>query len=373
MLASLLMLPACRRDANFDLSDFNEEVYTPAYADGYELLADGHNRILLRTLSPWQGADSAAVATLLILPEGADAPAGYDGQVLNGPANRIACMSSSYVAMLETLGAGDRVAAVSGIDFISSPTIQRNRNLIPDVGYDGNIDYEKLAAAAPDLALLYGVNGASGMEPKLKQLGIPYAYIGEYMEDNPLGKAEWLVALGAMTGKLTEAVNAFRGIPQRYDSLRRMVMHPACRPKVMLNAPYADSWIMASPHSYMAQLIADAGAEYIFSDSAATTATPVDMEQAYLMACNADYWINPGVFTDLGQMKVQLPHFSDVPPVKSGNVWNCNLHKTPGGGNDFWESGVVNPDRILSDLIRIFHPDALSDTTLVWNYFKRLE
>ena len=69
------------------------------------------------------------------------------------------------------------------------------------MGYDSNIDYELLTALRPDLVLVYGIAASSGMETKLLELNIPYLYMGEYIEQSPLGKAEWLVALAATRAK----------------------------------------------------------------------------------------------------------------------------------------------------------------------------
>ena len=48
---------------------------------------------------------------------------------------------------------------------------------------------------------------------------------------------------------------------------------------------------------------------------------------------------------------------STLSAVKSGKVYNNNKQLNPAGGNAYWELGVVQPDRILEDLIRILHPD----------------
>ena len=40
-------------------------------------------------------------------------------------------------------------------------------------------------------------------------------------------------------------------------------------------------------------------------------------------------------------------------------MWNNNRRSTSGGGNDFYESGIMHPDVILADLISIFHPDLM--------------
>ena len=115
--------------------------------------------------------------------------------------------------MLDVLGAVDRVAGVSGIDFISNRYIQAHRDSVGDIGFDGNINYELLLSLDPDIVLLYGVNGASAMEGKLKEVGIPYMYVGDYLEESPLGKAEWLVAISEIIGQRDKGIAIFRDIP----------------------------------------------------------------------------------------------------------------------------------------------------------------
>ena len=59
----------------------------------------------------------------------------------------------------------------------------------------------------PDIVLLYGVNGASPVESKLRELDIPFIYIGDYLESSPLGKAEWMVALAEIVGRRDDGEN----------------------------------------------------------------------------------------------------------------------------------------------------------------------
>ncbi len=93
--------------------------------------------------------------------------------------------------------------------------IQARRDSIGDVGYEGNINYELLLSLDPDLVLLNGVNGASSMESKLKELGIPFMYVGDYLEESPLGKAEWMVSFRK---SLANEKMAKRHLPQ-YQSI----------------------------------------------------------------------------------------------------------------------------------------------------------
>jgi iron complex transport system substrate-binding protein len=51
-------------------------------------------------------------------------------------------------------------------------------------------------------------------------------------------------------------------------------------------------------------------------------------------------------------------------------VYNNNRRTTPNGGNDYYESAVVNPDIILRDLVKIFHPDLVEDDFVYYQQLK---
>lgn len=367
--AILMALHSCGGSSS-KIEDFDREVYKPRFASSFRILgSDSGESLIVETKTPWQGAGEGDVRRLFISRNGEQAPEGFDGPVLRDSAMNIIAMSSTHVAMLEAVGKTPRVKGVSGIDYISNPYIRRNRDRIADVGYDSQIDYEKVLALKPDLVLLYGVTGSSPMEAKLRELGIPYIYIGEYLEENPLGKAEWMVVMAELTGNRSDGERAFAGIPKRYEALRKKVAEsgePA--PKVMINTPYADSWVLASRGSYVATLIKDAGGDYMYRGTG-TKSEPIDMELAYSMVSEADKWINLGQITSRDGLKKALPKFADTKPVVTGEVYNTVGKVLPNGANDYWETGVVQPDVVLRDLVRILHPSLLSDSLV---YYRRL-
>lgn len=359
----------CRRDTG-SADGFNTSIYTPAYAGGFRILgAEGKHSVVLEALNPWQGADST-VSRLFIGRGGEKAPEEFDGQVIEGDAKRIVAMSSTQIAMLDEIGETGRVKGVSGRGYISNADIRARGAEIVDVGYEGNVDYELLMSADPDLVLLYGITGASPMESKLRELGIPYFYVGEYLEPSPLGKAEWLVALGEITGKREEAIDSFCRIPQRYNELRALAAGASTpRPKVMINTPYGDTWVMASTDSYVGTLIRDAGGDYLYRRKTSAS-EPIDIEEAFVMTSGADKWINLGQITSAAELKKMLPKFAGTKPVVTGEIYNTTARCTPGGGNDYWESGVVRPDIVLRDLIKIFHPELVDEELF---YYTRLK
>ena len=226
ILLLVLTFTGCH-DKSSKLADFNRAVYTPEYASEFDIKgADGKKSVLVTVTNPWQGADSITTY-LFIARDGESVPEDFTGQVLGKDAEHIICMSSTHIAMLDAIDEDRCVVGVSGIDYISNPDIQARRDSVGDVGYEGNINYELLLSLDPDLVLLYGVNGASSMEGKLKELNIPFMYVGDYLEESPLGKAEWLVALAEVTGKRTEGEKVFADIPVRYNALKKRVTQPS--------------------------------------------------------------------------------------------------------------------------------------------------
>ena len=368
-----LTIVSCGGNGNSSVSTYADSIYLPEYASGFRILgAEGRSSVIIESVNPWQGADSV-VTRLFIARDGEEPPQGFEGQVIEGNARRIVAMSSTHIAMLDVIGETARVVGVSGMDFISNDAVRSRRDSIGDVGYDGNVNYELLLSLQPDIILLYGTNGASGMEPKLKELGIPYVYIGEYLEDSALGKAEWIVAVAEIVGKRDEGIKAFSAIPERYNAIREKAancLKHSSRPKVMINLPYGDSWFMAPTGSYLVRLIEDAGGDYIYKKNNSNESRPIDLEEAFMLVSASDKWINVGQTRSLDELRKNYPKFAATKPVLSGEVYNTTGRVAANGANDYWERGVVEPDVVLRDMVMIFHPE-LADSDLV--YYEKLK
>lgn len=376
-LPSLIVVVAaaatsCSSEKENGQESYGNIVYKPEYASAFNIRSkDGAESIVVESLNPWQGADGVA-EYLFVSRGGEKAPEGWSGQAIAGNPMRIVTTSSTHIAFIEALGEADRIVGVSGKPFISSQAIARKGDSVADIGYDDNVDYEKLVALRPDLVMLYGVKGESAMERKLRELHIPFVYIGDYIENSPLGKAEWIVAIGEILGKGEEARSIFAEIPKRYDKLAAEVKASGLpAPKVIINSPGPDSWLMPSTESYVAALVKDAGGEYVYSRNTGNASRNIDLEEALALAMKADIWIDTGMISNLDELKRNCRKFAGIKPMVSGRVYNNNRRSTPGGGNDYYESGVVRPDVVLADLIAIFHPGLVSGGELY--YYQKLQ
>lgn len=349
-------------------------LYQPRYAEGFAIYEAGEGSAVIRVKDPWQGADG--VEQWVFISRGGEAPPeNFTGQVVAVSPERVVCMSSSYVAFLEQLGEGDRVAGVSGLDFVTSPAIRERGAAgdVADVGYETNLNFEVISSLRPGVVLMYGV-GDDGRQVtgKYREMDIPYMFVAEYLESLPLGKAEWIVALAEVCGDRGRGIAEFEKIERAYNELSGLAAGFAERPVVMLNAPYRDTWYVPGDGSYMVRLIRDAGGKYACSGTDSRDSRPIDIEQAYVAMQGAGYWINTNHYAALGELLADNPRFGETPPVRAGRVFNNNAITTPAGGSDFWESGVVRPDVVLRDLVKILHPEAFpADSTLY--YYKRLK
>jgi len=81
--------------------------------------------------------------------------------------------------------------------------------------------------------------------------------------------------------------------------------------------------------------------------------------------------LNPGGASSLEAIEQTDRRLVSLPPMGNGKVFNINKRINAYGGNDYWESAVAAPDRVLLDLALIFHPDQFPRDTLF--YYTQLE
>ena len=345
-----------------------EPIYTPRYAKGFTIERDkATGEKLLCIKNPWQGAEEITL---------------YSKIDTLSPPKRIIAMSSSHVAMLDAIDCSDRIIGLSGCRFIYNPNLCKNiaEGKICEVGYDSAFDFEKIRALNADVVLLYGVAGeAKSITDKLDELRIPYIYIGDYLESDPLGKAEWVVAISVICGVEEKGLEFFADVEKRYNDLKSKKYSSAYRPRVMLNLPYRDTWFMPPHNSYMVRLIEDAGGEYVLTenekrkteneDKPSTSSKPISLEEALVLATKADFWLNLGQMRSMEEVCAVAPRFAKVDAVRFGRLYNNTKRTNESRGSDFWESGAIRPDIILEDIIKILHYEAPTDSLY---YYKKL-
>lgn len=341
-----LLLVSCGGETE-SLSSRYDTLYAPRYARHFVVLSRGDS-VVLRTINPWQGATNEVRDYTI------------------APVQRMICMSSSHTAFIDTLGCADLVVGVSSPDYFTNTRFAD----LPDVGYDKGMNVELIASLRPDIIAAYEISGEnSSVMEKLTSFGIRPLYIADYLEDSPLARAEWVVALGAVLNRLDQGRDIFAHVESSYIGLRDRIKSQDIKPRsVMLNSPYKGVWYLPGDSSYIVQLIRDAGGLYVAQGKADNVSHAVSTEVAYSKLLEADVWLNPSSYiSSVEDLRRENPLLGNIKIP----VFNNTLRGGRSGGSDFWESGVVAPDRVLEDLIRIIHPELGLDGELY--YYKELK
>lgn len=319
-------------------------------------------------INPWQGANKVSQVYFL-LKRGTELPVGMDSSmVVFVPLRKIICMSTTHIAMISALGEENTISGVSGTGYIYSDTLIKNveKGLIADVGYEANLNNELILKISPDLVMMYGIGSESvSYVNKIEELGMKVIFNADYLETDPLGKAEWIKLFGALYCKESLADSIFNSETEAYNKLRSYIKENASfRPKVLLGLPYKDTWYISPGNSFISKLISDAGGDYIWSNTISSASMPYGIENVYFGALGADYWLNIGSIKTKTEISIVDQRLSELPCFKKGNLYNNINRITISGGNDYWETGTVNPNLILKDLASILHPELFNDRKL---------
>lgn len=346
---------------------------TVSYAKRFSL-EDFQGYSQLSVINPWQGA-SDIIQKWELVPRGAKLSSLKDtSAVIRVPVKKIVCMSTTHLAMISALDETGSVAGFSGTRFLYEQDFVRlvDEGKISEVGYEDNLNKELILKINPDLVMVYGIGSESaGYIGKLKELGIKVIFNADYLENDPLGKAEWIRMVGALYSKEEMADSIFRTIESKYNQLKIYIRENADeRPKVLLGLPFKDTWFISPGNSYISQLISDAGGDYLWQNTVSSVSMPTGIENVFVKALAADYWLNTGSAGTRSEIISIDPRLAELQCFINGNLYNNNKRINSGGGNDYWEGGALNPHIILNDIATILHPGLFPGRELV--YYKKL-
>ena len=311
----------------------------------------------------------------VMLPKGKPAPADFrDAVLVDTPVHRIVCISTNHIAQMQVLGLADSISGIANVNLLYDSVVRTRvaSNSIIDLG-SNELNFEKLAELKPSFVFTYGVyDGGDKLLNKLNSLHITAVLNLDYMEQDPLGRAEWIKFVAAFYDKETEADSIFRQIETNYLALVAKAKQATSRPTVFCNIPFKDVWYMPCGENYMARLIADGGGNFLWADATSTNGLnlSLDYEAVYGKAANADIWLVNGFAASLKDIAAADRKNTHFAAYKSGRVYNNDTRNTPDGGFDFWESGGVHPDVVLADLLTIFHPALMPEHQLY--YYRQL-
>lgn len=326
-----IALASCQSKTSYS----NRVIYKPSYAKGFQIALANQDTVL-ELLNP-KGEVTSSI-------------------LLNRNPQRIAALSTTCFYFLKELNVLHLLAGQGYLDRIQDESIPLLSTQC--LSENGDLVKEKLLALQPDLilAIPFDQQDWKALLPNAEVVNI-----AEYLEEHPLGRTEWLVAIGYVLHKSSQAKLVFSQIEQEY-LLEKSKGSAANHPRVVFATDNGSDFTVAPLHSYWSTLVSDAGGDYQAHDG---EANQVQQTEGMLTALhNADYYgelvYQPG--SEGVDLVEKRSVFSNTPPFQNKHLFYCNS-----AHSQFFDKGVMQPHLMLKDLRAILE----NNTAHQGVYFKR--
>ncbi|MTG98005.1 ABC transporter substrate-binding protein [Myroides albus] len=330
-----------------------------AYAKGLEI--EYHEDYSLVNISqPWAGS-SKTYSYVLAKKEAVLPDSLKNRQRIEVPVKDIVVTSTTHIPALELLNEVGTLRGFPGLDYISTPVVRQliNEGKVKELGSNESLNTEQVIDLEPGVVVAFAMDDSNKSLQTIAQSGIAVLYNGDWVEQTPLGKAEWIKLYGVLFDKREKAERLFTEIEEEYQNALKLVNDIVVQPTVMSGVMYQDVWYMPGGGSWAGIYFKDAVSDYLWKDTEVTGSLALSFESVFDKAKDAEYWINPGHYETLAQLKEANPHYANFKSFQSGKVFSFAPTKGSTGGTVFYELGPTRPDLVLKDLIYIFHPEVL--------------
>ena len=312
----------------------------------------------------------------VLVQRGNESPDGYEGVPrIEIPVRTVITTSTTHLPHIEKLGEVHSLVGIANIKYVSSEAVNQRfaAGELVEVGRDRSIDLERILVLQPDLVIT-DVQSQDNALVALREAGVPVVVNTAYAEPSLLGRVEWIKFMGNFFNKEEQASAQFDSIVARYEARRALTQDlPADkRPTVFVGSLWRGTWFMSGGKTYPAQLLRDAGANYLWADDDSQQSLALDFETVYEKAHDADCWITMrNEWYSRGDVVAEDERYKKFTAFEDGNVFNANARLNAHGGNDYWETGLIEPDVVLADIIKILYPDLLLDHQ--FKYYRKLD
>ncbi|MEG1616978.1 MAG: ABC transporter substrate-binding protein [Bacteroidales bacterium] len=329
--------------------------YHVKYAKGFEV-ESFENYTLVKIRNPWD--TTLLLQKYILIDRNKEVPSHLPaGTIVRTPLERVVAYGSTHCSALDELEKIQQIVGVCESRYIDIPYIQNGvkNGTILDLG----------EATAPDVEKLIELNAEAIMTSPFQNVGygrvgkcgIPLIECADYMEATPLGRAEWIRFHALFYQEEKRADSIFSETESAYLNVKDLALNAKHRPTLLTERKNGPSWYVPGGNSYMANLYKDAGVHYIWEENQEAGSLPLSAEEVLDKAGEADFWLikyNSKSPLTYGQMKDDYALNAQFDAWKNRNIYVANTGEVP-----FYEEMPLHPDRLLKDLVSIFHPELM--------------
>lgn len=352
-----ILFAQCKKEVAQQKNNFlTNEIH---YAKGFSILK--HNGYSVLTVSnPWPKADKSFTYILKekngIVPDSL-----MQFPVISVPIQSIVVTSTTHIPSLEMLGVEKTLVGFPNLNYISSEKVRAliDAKKVKELGSNQALNTEVLIDLQPDVIIGYGLDNNNPTLDNLQKNGLKVVLNGDWNEQTPLGKAEWIKFFGALYGKQELANSLFCKIEKDYLQTLEIAKKATTHPTILAGDMYEDKWYLPQGTSWGCQLLKEAQGKYLWAENKGTGSLSLSFETVLVKGKNADLWITSGQFGSLQEMLDANPHYAQFKAFQNKNVFSFSGRKGKTGGILYYELAPNRPDIVLKDIVKILHPELL--------------
>jgi iron complex transport system substrate-binding protein len=351
----------CKNETKSEKSISSEN--TVRYAKGFSI--ENYNGYSVVTVkNPWPKASKTYTYILKekngILPDSLK-----QNIIIPIPIKTIVATSTTHIPSLEMIGVTTTLVGFPHCDYISSKKVRVriDAGKVKELGNNHDLNTEVLLDLQPDAIIGYGIDNQNSTLDNLQKSGLKVMLNGDWNEETPLGKAEWIKFFGALYGKQKQANEIFSKIEKDYLNTVKIAKNAKVKPTVLAGDMFEDRWYLPKGTSWGSILLKEANGNYLWKETSGTGSLSLSFETVYFKAKDADFWITSGQFSTLSEMTNSNPHYAKFKAFKNKNVYSFSGKKGKTGGILYYELAPNRPDIVLKDLVKILHPELLPSYT----------
>ncbi|WP_152286455.1 ABC transporter substrate-binding protein [Flavicella marina] len=341
------------------------------YAKGFTIgTIDGLKKISIS--NAYKNADKSF--EYLLVPKNRQIPKhNKDVQIIRTPIEKIVVTSTSHIPLLELLNKENTLVGFPNTNFVSSLKTRKliDSKQVKEIGKEEHINTEMLLAIEPELVMSFAVDKPNKSFATVQKMGIPVLLNGDWLEESPLGRAEWIHVFGALFNEEKKADSIFKHIETEYNNAKQIALKVNKKPTVLSGSIFQDVWYLPAGESFIAQYFEDAQTEYLWRDTKGTGSLSLNFESVYSKGQRADIWIGCSMNETKYQLLNANQHYAQFEAFKNNEVYTFSKYKGATGGMFYFELGPIRPDIILKDIIKIAHPELLPNYTPL--FFSKLD
>ncbi|GIZ08451.1 ABC transporter substrate-binding protein [Flavobacterium sp. UMI-01] len=360
------MLVSCKKKE--DVSSVTQSVTTNQIKYATSLaIYENKDFSIVKIITPWPNA-TEDLTYILKEKQGHVPDSLTKYPIITVPLTSIVVTSTTIIPYLELLDASEKLVGFPNTDYISSPKTREriDKGWVKNLGQNEKLNMEQLIDLAPDLIVTFSMDNHNPMIENLEKSGLKTLVQADWMEQTPLGKAEWIKLYGALLGKKREAKKEFDQIVQNYQEAVKLADTKGVKKSVMYGSMYQDQWFVAKGNSWVAQFINDAQGNYLWADTQGSGSLSLSFETVLDKAKNAQVWVATSSFKTLKEMTDANPHYAQFKAYQQKEVYTFEGKLGATGGTVYYELAPSRPDLVLKDYIKMLHPELLPNYTFTF-------